>query len=161
MECFLELHTKSTPYLEATRLHEEEQRRKQIGQLQNQLDHLQMVMSTTLIPQGDSIAAMLRRDELKRVQLQLDQIQKELSTLSSTPTNSIETVTKEAECESDQTPSKLWKYYNVVTFDEDSMTEMPEAPIASDKLDDESSPSETPDITSSPSIEDSKSEYHL
>ena len=81
--------------------------------------------------------------------------------MSSTPTNSIETVTKEAECESDQTPSKLWKYYNVVTFDEDSMTEMPEAPIASDKLDDESSPSETPDITSSPSIEDSKSEYHL
>ena len=41
------------------------------------------------------------------------------------------------------------------------MAEMPEALIASDKLDDESSPSETPDITSSPSIEDSKSEYHL
>ena len=104
---------------------------------------------------------MSRRDELKRVQLQLDQIQKELSTLTMTPTNSIETGTKEVDCQSDQTPSGLWEDYDVVTFDEDSMTEMPEAPIASDKLDDESSPSETPDITSSPSIEDSKSEYHL
>ena len=30
IECFLELHTESTPYLEATWLHEEEQRRNQI-----------------------------------------------------------------------------------------------------------------------------------
>ena len=63
MECFLELHTESISYLEATRLHEKEQRRKQIGQLQNQLDHLQMVMSTTPIPQEDTIAAMSRRNE--------------------------------------------------------------------------------------------------
>ena len=74
MECFLDLHTESTSYWEATRLHEEEQRRKQIGQLQTQLDNLQIVVSTTLILQGDSIAVMSRRDELKRVQLQLDQI---------------------------------------------------------------------------------------
>ena len=95
MEFFPESHTESTSYLEATQLHEEEQRRKQIGQLQNQLEHLQMVMSTTLIPQEDTIAAMSRRYELKRVQLQLDQIQKEPSTLSMPSTNSIETVTKE------------------------------------------------------------------
>ena len=74
MEYFLESHTESISYWEATRLHEEEQRRKQIGQLRNQLDHLQMVMSTTPIPQEDTIAAMSRRDELKRVQLQLNQI---------------------------------------------------------------------------------------
>ena len=101
MECFLELHTDSISYLEATRLHEEEQGRKQIGQLQNQLDHLKMVMSTTPIPQENTIAAMSRREELKRLQLQLNQIQKELSTLSTPPTNSIETVKKEVECESD------------------------------------------------------------
>ena len=33
MECFPELHSESTPYLEARQLLEEEQRRKQIGQL--------------------------------------------------------------------------------------------------------------------------------
>ena len=33
IECFLELHIESTPYLEARQLHEEEQKRKQIGQL--------------------------------------------------------------------------------------------------------------------------------
>ena len=33
IECFLELHTESTPYFEATQLHEEAQRRKQIDQL--------------------------------------------------------------------------------------------------------------------------------
>ena len=65
MECFLELHTESILYLEATRLRKEEQRRKQIGQLQNQLDHLQMVMSTTPIPQEDTIAALSRRNEIK------------------------------------------------------------------------------------------------
>ena len=161
MECFLKLHTNSTPYLEATQLHEEEQRRKQIDQLQTQLDNLQIVVSTTLRLQGDSIAAMSRREELKRVQLQLDQIQKELSILSSTPTNSIETVAKEVECEIDQMPSEPWEYYDVVTFDEDSMVEMPEALIISDEVDDESSLSETPDITLSSSIEDSKSKYHL
>ena len=74
MDCFLESHTESISYWEATRLHEEEQRRKQIGQLRNQLDHLQMVMSTTLLPQEDTINVMSRGDELKRVQLQLDQI---------------------------------------------------------------------------------------
>ena len=66
-KCFLELHTESTQYLEATQLHGEEQRRKQIGQLQNQLDHLQRVMSIIPIPQEDTIAAMSRREELKRV----------------------------------------------------------------------------------------------
>ena len=104
-------------------------------------------MSTTSIPQEDTIVAMSRRDELKRVQLQLDQIQKELSTLIMTPTNSIETVTKEVECESD--------------FMSSQMTKMLEAMIEYDKLDDESSPSETHDITLSPSAEDFKSEYHL
>ena len=161
MECFLELHTDSISYLEATRLHDEEQRRKEIDQLQTQLDNLQIVVSTTLRLQGDSIAAMSRREELKRVQLQLDQIQKELSILGSTPTNSIETVAKEVECERDQMPSKPWEYYDVVTFDEDPMAEMPEALIVSDELDDESSPSETPVITLSPSIEEFTSEYHL
>ena len=73
-ECFPRLHSKSTPYLEARRLHEEEQRRKQIDQLQTQLDTLQIVVSTTLILQGDSIAAMSKRDELKIVQRQLNQI---------------------------------------------------------------------------------------
>ena len=101
------------------------------------------------------------RDELQRVQLQLDQIQKELSTFSKTPTNFIETVTKEVECESDQMPSGLWEYYDVVKFDEDSMTKMLEAMIEYDKLDDESSSSETHDITLSLSVEDFKSEYHL
>ena len=161
MECFLELHTDPISYLEETRLHEEEQGRKQIGQLQNQLDHLQMVMSTTPIPQGDSIAAMLRRDELKRVQLQLDQIQKELSILSSTTTNSIETVVKEVECERDQMPSGPREYYDVVTFDEDSIEETSEAMIEDDKLDDESSPFKTRDTAWSPSVEDFKSGYHL
>ena len=88
-----------------------------------------MVMSTTQIPQEDTIAAMSRRDKLKRVQHQLDQIQKGLLTLSMTPTNSIDTVTKEVECESDQMPSRLWEYYDVVTFDEDSMAEMSKAMI--------------------------------
>ena len=78
-----------------------------------------------------------------------------------TPTNSIETVTKEVDCQSDQTPSGLWEDYDVVTFDEDFMAEMSEAMIEDDKLDDESSPSETHDITLSPSVEDFKSEYHL
>ena len=100
---------------------------------------------------------MSMRDELKRVQLQLDQIQKKLSTLSMTPTNSIVTVTKEVECESDQMPSGLWEYYDVVTFDEDSMEEMSKAIIESDKLDDESSPSKTHYITFPSSVEDFKS----
>ena len=78
-----------------------------------------------------------------------------------TPTNSIETVTKEVECESDQMPSGLWEYYDVVKFDEDSMTKMLEAMIKYDKLDDESSPSKTHDITLPLSVEDFKSEYHL
>ena len=118
-------------------------------------------MLTTPIPQEDTIAAMSRRDELKRVQLQLDQIQKKLSTLSMTPTNSIETVTKEVDCQSDQTPSGLWEDYDVVTFDEDSMEEMSRTIIEYDELDDESSPPETHDTALSPSIEDFKSEYHL
>ena len=161
MECFLELHTESTSYLEATLLHEEEQRRKQIGQLQNQLDHLQMVMSTTPIHQEDTIATMSWSDELQRVQLQLDQIQKELSTFSKTPTKFIETVTKEVECESDQTPSGFWEAYNVITFDEDSMAEMSRAIIEYDELEYESSPFETHDIISSLFVKDFKSEYHL
>ena len=161
MECFLELHTDSISYLEATRLHDEEQRRKEIDQLQTQLDNLQLVVSTTLRLEGDSIAAMSRREELKRVQLQLDQIQKDLSTLSSTPTNSMETVTKGIECASDQPTSELWEYYDVVTFDEDSIEETSEAMIEDDKLDDESSPSETHDTALSPSVEDFKSTNHL
>ena len=120
-----------------------------------------MVMSTTSIPQEDTITSMSRRHELKRVQLQLDQIQKELSTLSMTPTNSIETVTKEVECESDQMLSELWEYYDVVVFDEDSMSEMSKAMIESDKLDDESSLSKNHDITLLSSIEEFKSEYPL
>ena len=63
------------------------------------------------------------------------------------PTNSIETMTKEVECESDHIPSQ--------------MTKMLEAMIEYDKLDDESSPSVTHDITSSPYVEDFKNEYHL
>lgn len=161
MECFLELHTESTQYLEATQPHDKEQRRKQIGQLQNQLDHLQRVMSTTPIPQEDTIAAMSRREELKRVQLQLNQIQKELSTLSTPPTNSIKIVTNEIECESDRTPSGLWKDYDVVTFDEDSMAEKSRAMIEYDDLDDESSLFATHDITIPSSVEEFKSEYHL
>ena len=90
---------------------------------------------------------MSRRDELKRVQLQLDQIQKELSTLSMPSTNSIETVTKEVQSESDHMSSQ--------------MTKMLEAMIEYDKLDDESSPSKTHDITLPLSVEDFKSEYHL
>ena len=78
-----------------------------------------------------------------------------------TPTNSIETVTKEVECESDQMPSGLWEYYDVVTFDEDSMAEMSKAMTEYDKLDNESSPSKTHDITLPSSVEDFKSEYHL
>ena len=161
MECFLELHTKSTPYLEVTQLHKEEQRRKQIDQLQTQLDNLQIVVSTTPILQADSIAAISRRDELKRAQLQLDQIQKELSTLSMIPTNSIETVTKEIECESDQMPRSLWKDYDVVIFDEESMAEMSRAINEYDELDDKSSPFETHDLTLPSSVEEFKSEYPL
>ena len=104
---------------------------------------------------------MSRRDELKRVQLQLDQIQKELSTLSMTHTNSIETVTKEVDYQSDQTPNGLWEDHDVVIFDEDFMAEMSEAMIEDDELDDESSPSETHDITTPLSVAEFKSEYHL
>ena len=90
---------------------------------------------------------MSRRDELKRVQLQLNQIQKELSTLSMPPTNFIETVTKEVECESDHMSSQMMKMFVAM--------------IEYHKLDDELSPFETVDITLSPSVEDFKSEYHL
>ena len=147
MEYFLEPHTEPTSYWEATWLHEEEKRRKQIGQLMTQLDNLQLLMSTTPIPQDNSITAMSRRNELKRLQLQLDQIQKKLLTLIMTPTNSIETVKREAECENDQTPSGLWEDYDDVTFDEESMVEMSRAICEHDELDDESSPFETRDIT--------------
>ena len=100
---------------------------------------------------------MSRRYEQKRVQFQFDQIQKELSTLSMTPTNSIETVTKEVDCKSDQMPSRLWEYYDVVTFVDDSLVEMSKTMIESDKLDNESSPSMTHDITLASLVE----EYHL
>ena len=139
----------------------EEQRGKQIDQLQTQLDNLQIVVSVTPKLQRDSITTMSMRDELKRVQLQLDQIQKELSTLTMTPTNSIETGTKEVDCQSDQTPSGLWEDYDVVTFDEDSMEEMSRTIIEYDELNDESSPSETHDITIPLSVEEFKSKYHL
>ena len=78
-----------------------------------------------------------------------------------TPTNSIETMTKEVECESDQTPSGLWKDYDVVIFDKDSMAEMSRAIIEHDELDNKSSPFETHDITLSSFVKDFKSEYHL
>ena len=58
-------------------------------------------------------------------------------------------------------PSGLWEYSDVVTLDEDSMTKILEAMIESDKLDDESSPSKTHDITLPSSVEDFQSEYHL
>ena len=67
--------------------------------------------------------------------------------MSMPPSNSITTVTKEIECESDHMSNQMMK--------------MLEAMIEYDKLDDESSPSETYDITLSPSIEDFKSEYDL
>ena len=118
-------------------------------------------MSTTSIPQEDTIVAMSRRDELKRVQLQLDQIQKELSTLIMTPTNSIETVTKEVECISDQTPSGHWDDYDVVTFDEDSMEEMSRTTIEYDELHGKSYLFETHDIAIPLSVGEVKSEYHL
>ena len=66
--------------------------------------------------------------------------------MSMPPSNSIKTVTKEVECESDHMSSQMMK--------------MLEAMIEYDKLDDESSPSETHDITLSLSVEDFKSEYH-
>ena len=58
-------------------------------------------------------------------------------------------------------PSGLWKHHDVVIFDEDFMAEMSEAMIEDNKLDDESFPSETHDITLSLSVEEFKSEYHL
>ena len=78
-----------------------------------------------------------------------------------TPTNSIETVTKEVECEIDQTPSRLPEDYDVVTFDEDSMVEISRAIIDYDELDDKSSPFETRDITLQSYVEEFKSEYPL
>ena len=81
--------------------------------------------------------------------------------MSMTPTNSIETVTKEIECESDRIPSGRWEDYDVVTFDEDSMAEKSRAVIEYDDLDDESSLFETHDITIPSSVEEFKSEYHL
>ena len=63
------------------------------------------------------------------------------------PTNSIKTVTKEVECESDHMSSQIMK--------------MLEAMIEYDKLDDESSLFETHDITIPLFVEEFKSEYHL
>ena len=77
-----------------------------------------------------------------------------------TPTNSIETMTKEVDYQSDQTPSGLWEDYDVVTFDEDSTEEMSRTIIEHDELDDKSSLFETHDITI-PSVEEFKSEYNL
>ena len=74
-----------------------------------------------------------------------------------TPTNSIEIVKREAECENDQTPSELWEDYDDVTFDEESMVGMSRAICEHDELDDESSPFETHDITLLSSVEELKS----
>ena len=81
--------------------------------------------------------------------------------MSKTPRNAIETVTKEVECESDQTSSGFWEDYDVVTFHKDSMAEMSRAIIEYDELDDKSSLFETHDITIDLSVEEFKSEYHL
>ena len=78
-----------------------------------------------------------------------------------TPTNSIETVTQEVDCQSDQTPSGLWEDYDVVTFDEDSMEEMSRTIIEYDELDDKSSLFETHDITILLSVREFKSEYQI
>ena len=81
--------------------------------------------------------------------------------MSMTPTKSIEPVTKEVKCESDQTPSGLSEAYDVVTFHEDSMAKMSRAIVEYDELDNESSLFETLDITIPLSVEEFKSKYHL